>query len=67
MSLIKPKRRRGPRMLWLILVPIFIVVALGLYVYLTMNGVNNSNEVKADTWIISSTWKSRVVVLITTC
>ncbi len=47
MSLIKPKRRRGPRMLWLILVTIFILVALGLYVYLTMNGVNNSNEVKA--------------------
>lgn len=47
MSLIKPKRRRGPKLLWLILV-IIVVVAVGAgYVYFTINGVKNSDEMKA--------------------
>jgi hypothetical protein len=47
MSLIKPKRRRGPRLIWVILIPIVVLLALGGYVYLTMSGVDNSNEMKA--------------------
>lgn len=47
MSLIKPKRRHGPRLLWLFLVLIAVVVSFGFYVYLTVSGVNNSEELKS--------------------
>ncbi|MBN2252076.1 MAG: hypothetical protein JW701_00145 [Kosmotogaceae bacterium] len=47
MSLIKPKRRRGPKLLWLILVIIVVAAAGAGYVYFTINGVKNSDEMKA--------------------
>jgi hypothetical protein len=48
MSLIKPKRRRGPKLLWLILVIVLVVVAGAGYVYFIVNGVNSSDEMKAE-------------------
>jgi len=47
MSLIKPKRRRGPKLLWLILVIVIVVAAGAGYVYFTINGVKSSDEMKA--------------------
>jgi flagellar basal body-associated protein FliL len=48
MSLIKPKKRRGPKLLWLIIVILVIVAAGAGYVYFTISSVSGSDEMKAS-------------------